>query len=337
MKATRVLAVLSLVTAIFLSSAGPTARAGLPAKNGPIVFAREVLKTPGSDPSFDIFRARRNGSHAVQLTSNILSDEDPAWSPNGNRILFERENDTLPTGGYDVYVMNAKGEEEFVIQGYEGGADPAWSPDGKSIVFVNNDGDVATLSLVNPNAEPVTVAVNPYDDPLYWWASDPKWSPDGRRIAFTAEEDQSAYLEIVNKNGRNRRRLEVALIIRGLDWSPSGNRLALGMFGPLTRGWADSSLDSEIYTINPDAPHPKKSIRRITKSSREEIGKYDPVWSPDGNKLIFSRSRGADDELELVKVNAAFWKRPQPKVLTHNSVDDIDPDWRARNSSRGNS
>ena len=329
MKARRILLPLSLMVAILEQFTGSPASAALPGRNGPLVIAREVLQPPGSDPSFDIFRVRRDGSNPVQLTTNILSDEDPAWSPNGKRILFERENDTLPTGGYDVYEMNAKGEEEFIVQGYEGGADPAWSPDGKSIVFINDDGDVATLSLVNPNAEPVTVATNPNGDPLFWWASDPKWSPDGRRIAFTAEEDQSAYLEIVNKNGANRRRLELALLIYGLDWSPSGNRLALGMYGPLTRGWADSSRGSQIYTMNPDAPHPKKSVRPITKSSRSGISKYDPVWSPDGNKLMFYRTRSSDPDLELVRVNAAFWKRPQPRVLTNNAVDDIDPDWRA--------
>lgn len=333
MKATRILLALCLMLAILVSNSGPMASAALPGRNGPIVFAREVLESPGSDPSFNIFRARRNGSNASQLTSNVLSDEDPAWSPNGNRVIFERETDTF-LGGYDVYVMNEQGgEEEFIVEGYAGGADPAWSPDGTSIVFINVDGEVATLDLRNPNAEPMVVAEFPHEDSLdEWWAADPSWSPDGRRIAFTAEEDQSSYLEIVNKNGRNRRRLEVALFLQGLDWSPSGNRLALVMHGPLTRRWADSDTGSEIYTINPDAPHPKKSVRRITKSSRDEVGIYDPVWSPDGKKLIFSRSQGSDDEHELVKVNAAFWKRPQPRVLTNNSVDDIDPDWRARNN-----
>ena len=44
-----------------------------------------------------------NGSNQTILTSHDSSDKDPAWSPNGTRIVFSR-------GRFDdskIYIMNA--------------------------------------------------------------------------------------------------------------------------------------------------------------------------------------------------------------------------------------
>ena len=77
----------------------------------------------------------RTRSGQTDLTDNLHSDFDPAWSPDGTKkIVFASDRNGDP----DIYVMKADGTgprtrltnspaEEY---------NPEWSPDGKRILFV---------------------------------------------------------------------------------------------------------------------------------------------------------------------------------------------------------
>ena len=81
-----------------------------------------------------------DGSGSDRLTRNGAHNFNPAWSPDGQRIAFERgRRQAHPTGsgawGYEVYVMNADGSGQQRLT--RGGSQPRWSPDGRKIAFVS--------------------------------------------------------------------------------------------------------------------------------------------------------------------------------------------------------
>lgn len=99
------------------------------AQTGRLVFVSD-RDAPGPGGR-EIYTSGADGSDPRRLTTNIVADTEPAFSPNGTRIAFTRSN--------DIWVMNADGSGQVAVTGLEGpDSAPAWSPDGTQIVYVSN-------------------------------------------------------------------------------------------------------------------------------------------------------------------------------------------------------
>lgn len=72
------------------------------------------------------------GARLVQLTAGPGNDTEAAWSPDGQRIVFQSDRN----GTLDLYVLDlaTKALTPLVV-GPGQAAFPAWSPDGKWIVY----------------------------------------------------------------------------------------------------------------------------------------------------------------------------------------------------------
>ena len=80
---------------------------------------------PGGTVDYNVFVMNADGTGLVQLTTSPAIDANPAWSPNGNKIVFRSD----ATGNTEIWTMNADGTGlKKLTGGYAGGVDPDWQP-----------------------------------------------------------------------------------------------------------------------------------------------------------------------------------------------------------------
>lgn len=162
------------------------------------------------------------------------------------------------------------------------------SVDGAHLIFVRVCGtdDEGTLYRVNLDGRdlirlsPNEVSVEGGD-----LGSPADWSPDGSMVAFAAfvpSADSSA-LYVANADGTGLRRI-VSTDVGAVTamWSPDGQWIA---FTSRYRSHA------QVWLTHPDG----SSMRRLTDGA-DGTDSVDPVWSPDGTRLLFENFKDGTDE-----------------------------------------
>ena len=107
------------------------AEATFPGKNGRIVYAGW---NRGED--FEIYTINPDGSGKRQLTDNNTDDLDPAYSPDGKKIVYAGQDG--PKGDLEIYTIGARGGDKFQLTNNARGG-------GKSRL-TNNDAYTQKLS-----------------------------------------------------------------------------------------------------------------------------------------------------------------------------------------------
>ena len=132
-----------------------------------------------------------NGAVPRNITSNRVStvDDDPNWSPDGQKIVFTSYDEPSPTAtNAEIYVMNADGtgQEQLTNNGVEKRG-PAWSPNGLQILFACRQGMIGNNGLATFEICVMEAVANGHTTQLTFNNSNdltPTWSPDGQEIIF---------------------------------------------------------------------------------------------------------------------------------------------------------
>jgi serine/threonine protein kinase len=229
-----------------------------------------------------------------QVTFAEGVEEYPAWSPDGEALLYTGEVGKIRK----IFRKDlASGQDSQLTRGDYDELQPAWSPDGKQIAFVRarqpgvklqpgdvfgefQDGDVWVLDLASGEASKLVET-----------AFNPAYSSDGQRIAVDASWAGPRRIWVLDRQGHNPQQVttdtseEVAHVAPA--WSPDGRKI---VFQNLVRTKFD------IRTVNLDS----KQMNWITNDSLTNIR---PSWSPSGRFIYFSSYRSGGINIWRARVN----------------------------------
>ena len=246
--------------------------------NGRIAFRRffNADQTWGA-----IFTISPDGSRERQVTfpPDGFVDRNPDVSPDGKRILFQRQHVVCADGetgcpSDEVWVVDANGAHatRLTRQPHAGATcdtdgycdvTPAWSPSGRRIVFSRITGPydpaedliervaLFTMHTDGSHARQLTQKVLPATGE----DSEPQWSPDGRRILFqrwnvrTAEPVDTVALWVLDLRSGHQRQITPSSLMAGdtPDWSPNGRLI-------LFHDWQEVPRLASPPTSGPSGP-----------------------------------------------------------------------------------
>jgi len=206
------------------------------------------------------YSIRPDGSHNRRLIKNA---NEPALSPDGSHIVFQRE-----TG---VFVARADGSHVHrVVKSFsEAIFDPQWSPHGNHISFTAYFEEQTGGEHVRTKQFVYIVRSNGRKLRRLHRGHAAAWSPRNRRIAFLVGDR----ILSIRPDGHRLRRLRSGLpdYVDAVDWSPNGRRLVYQVgAGPGHLEWLNV-----------------RTRKHHTLGAKRVGWPLDVAWAPGGNRIAY--------------------------------------------------
>jgi Tol biopolymer transport system component len=227
-----------------------------------------------------------NGDDLTRITNSLVNEFQPAFSPDGQRIVFTSNQ----TGDNEIYVMNSDGTEQTRLTSNAArDARPAFSPDGERIAFtsnrdsddeiyvmdakdeVNNDTGAPGPDGNGDNLKPLTSNIVP--------DTHANFSPDGREVAFISRAsvgNDEIYVVSSDGSGVSRRLTNNPATDEFPVFSPDGTKVAFAS----RRDSIAPQVNDEIYVMDAadsDGDGEGDNLTRITNNPASDSK---PDWGP---------------------------------------------------------
>lgn len=230
----------------------------------------------------------RGQTFSLSQYEEAYIDVNPAWSPDGEQIIFSSSRAENYTFGmtYFLYTMSSTGREVTLLDTQSiFGQTPVWSPDGERVAFTSRQMVGVDIYVMNRDGSDLrNLTNNDYRD------LEPDWSPDGKRLVFASQRnDQSDIYVLHVDSGELRQLTNDESRDRFPVWSPDGERIAF------VSNRASGEND-DLFVMDADG----RNIRRLTDHPTTDEA---PDWSADGQKLAYQSVR--DGRLQLFTVDIA--------------------------------
>jgi Tol biopolymer transport system component len=216
----------------------------------------------------------------------------------GGQAVYSSNEDGLP----GVYLIDTESGDVTRLTssaGYDSG--PVWSPDRSLIAFISDRTGSPTLWVMSADGtseEPPFPGVEP--------VTDFRWAPDSTRLAILVGEASGGRILVgdLETGETEPLTLDGEFALLG-DWSPDGD-------------WVVYSLSHEdrmgLYKRNP------RGVQEIQITSGQDTN---PVWSPKGGLIAFSRP--VDDG--SLDINVVSPDGEDGRVLYHTNGTETSIEW----------
>lgn len=273
-----------------------------------LVYTEKLVYTSDASGNKEIYTMNINGTNTKRLTFNQSTDEGAFWSPDGTKIVFKSDRNKQAFNDYDLYIMDADGNNVKAITNYhpshERGA--SFNPDGSKISFSSNmsgNFQIYTINIDGTGLKRITN--NNHTD------TTTHWSPDGSTIAYTSRRVINGQVTVNIYATNINTGQEVNLTNHQSEnripaWSPDGKYMAFrsNRFGKF-----------DLMVMNKDGTNQ----RRLSSSPFDDLG---PAWSPDSKKIAFSSTRHGFSDIYIINSDGTNEKR-----LTTGKYNEDDIDW----------
>jgi Tol biopolymer transport system component len=280
------------------------ASAQVKGKNGRVFYI-------SSDASGEqrVFSSKVSGGGRRVVSPVGLDPSSVAVSPNGRVLAI--------TGGRaadrDNWIFLGKatgGRFRRLVKG----SDAGFSPNGRKIVFVaqlpNGPLESYEIRTIKTNGKGRRRLLAPPDR----WLYDPQFTPDGKRIVFTATIDPNVGdydTEVYSIRARDgKRQAQITndggfdIDYRNPDVSPGGKRVVVAAYDGVTNR-------RSVVTV----PIGGGPIDIIASPDSDQFDFDDPMYSPDGKRMLLERSDSAFDEYYLIFQNRLTGAVPNQALL----------------------
>ncbi|MBC7399305.1 MAG: PD40 domain-containing protein, partial [Mucilaginibacter sp.] len=167
---------------------------------------------------------------------------------------------------------------------------PAVSPDGKYLAFLSEK-NLFTIDLFLADAKTGVVikkltskVSNTHIDEFNFIESAGTWSPDGKKFAFSVfSKGRNRMLVVEVPSGKVLQDISMgkAEQFSNLSWSPKGDEIVF-------QGLSEGQVDLYLYNFN---------TKKVTQLTNDKYSDYQPSFSRDGKKVIFSSDRTTYDRV----------------------------------------
>jgi Tol biopolymer transport system component len=249
---------------------------------------REWTARARADFSAEAARIEARGvTPSCALTDRGIRQVGPRYSPDGGRIAYTSR--TL-TRFRSIRVMAADGSGDHRLADRNGGTTLSWTPDGRTIVFDEAErhrtyflrSDLRAVDVATGKVRALTRGLR---------AKEPDVSRDGRSIVFVLQKADRSELALVDADGSRLRELtrsDPGTQWSGPRWSPRGDAVAASRW--MAGGWLD------VVTVD-------SAGGAVTELTHDRAKDVEPVWTPDGARVVFRSDRDGVSNLYAVRLD----------------------------------
>ncbi|HEV7428714.1 MAG TPA: protein kinase [Thermoanaerobaculia bacterium] len=263
------------------------------------------------DGTSSLYRIPVVGGEARRILERATTGE---LSPDGKQLAFSR-NEVDSSGRMTSVILaanaNGTGVRELLRSDIVALSQPRWSPDQKQIALIGASGRVAqTIVILHPDTKVAQTLATPAKSGEI---SVPVWTADSRALIYV----RAASVEAVVGSTAQIIRHDVASdTTQVIGWSSHNGTLA------------DVLADGRIIL---DVRSPRDNLREIALTAatttpterwltRGNSSDRQPVYSPDGQLVLFSSNRSGN--LDLWQMNLAAGS---VRKITDDAAEDWDP------------
>jgi dipeptidyl aminopeptidase/acylaminoacyl peptidase len=269
-----------------------------------LIYGLTYYKLEENKGNRDIYSCSVDGGAPVNLTNSPGSELNAVWRPDGKKIGYI----AVSGDSYQIWEMNPDGSGKTQISNINGGVNGfLYSPDMKRILYIADVKLDNTVQDIYPDLPKANARI--IDDLMYrHWDS---WHDYAYSHIFVAAYDNGTIVNPTDimQNQKFDSPLDQNGGMEQITFSPDGNSISYTC--KRLNGKEDAeSTNSDIYVYN------------INTGSEENISSgipgydVDPVFSPDGNYLVWSSMKTAAFESDKKRIMLYDFKKKISKDLT---------------------